>query len=411
MSGDSSIFKMDRQFIEQLLDRLLNAKKYYFGSDSGRELVSPESVPSAEQIEEIILALLWASTQREEGRLSRPSVMFAEPLPLNYMALVFAAPKRLTVEELRKLAPAVAPPDGQIGVWPSGESVELHIWGLQTTDLMRVLFKVIDPGRVVVSHLGFQIAEITGQRAGFVYRYWDRSALELMSTLGADGTTAGEMLSYLSIYATQEILRRVRLLGHGGTIIFVSPGRRWERSVEPVFYACEQRLNQMQRIAEALEGALRQVGKGTSSGEDERHIILRKGMELIGSHEYKAFLGAAARSIAHLSTVDGATILSENFEVLAFGAKLKSPRRGAKAAMVTRLLPLEGAARRAEVPLDQEFRGTRHLSAAQFVFNNPGATAFVVSQDGGITGLFMGEEEGEEPQSKLIAFKGLELVL
>jgi hypothetical protein len=411
MSGDSSIFRMDERFVEQLRDRLLNAKKYYFGSDSGPTLVAAESVPSAEQIEELILALHGASTQREEGRLSQPSVMFAEPLPLNYMALVFASPKRLSVEEVRKIAPAVAPPDGQIGVWPSGEDGVLHIWGLQTTDLMRVLFKIIDPGRVVVSHLGFQIAEITGQRAGFISRAWDRRALELMSTLGADGTMAGEMLSYLSIYATQEILRRVRLLGHGGTIIFVPPGRRWERSVEPVFYACELRLSEMERIAKALEGELREAGEGKPAGEGLRHTILHKGVELIGSHQYKAFVGAAARRITHLSTVDGATILSENFEVLAFGAKLKAPRRGAKAATVTRFIPLEGTSDGAEVPLDQEFRGTRHLSAAQFVFNNPGAIAFVVSQDGGITGLFMGEEEGEEPQQKLIAFKGLELVL
>jgi hypothetical protein len=79
---------MDERFVEQLRDRLLNAEKYYFGSDLGPALVAAESVPSAEQIEELILALLGASTQREEGRLSRASVMFAEPLPLNYMALV-----------------------------------------------------------------------------------------------------------------------------------------------------------------------------------------------------------------------------------------------------------------------------------------------------------------------------------
>src|SRR4029450_1044782 len=106
----------------------------------------------------------------------------------------------------------------------------------------------------------------------------------------------------------------------------------------------------------------------------------------------------------------GATVLGKDFEALAFGAKLKA-RKGAKAEAITRILPLERDLGSDQVTLDQEFRGTRHLSAARFVFHNPGSAAFVVSQDGGITGFVMDSIGGEEPVPKLLAYRGLELLL
>jgi hypothetical protein len=55
---------------------------------------------------------------------------------------------------------------------------------------------------------------------------------------------------------------------------------------------------------------------------------------------------------------------------------------------VTRISPFEDVPA-SDVPLDEEFRGTRHLSAARFVLSNPNVIGFVVSQDGGITGLIV----------------------
>jgi hypothetical protein len=409
--GNGSIFKLDRKFTRELRHRLLNPEKYLFESHSKLPLTDSESVPSVEQIEEIILALSWASMQGEEGRLSRFRVTFAAPLLLSDLALVFQDPKRWSVEELRKLAPAVLPPDGQIGIWPYGENGELHIWGLQTTGLLRLTFEVIDPGRFIVSHLGFRVAEITGQRAGFISSVWSRQGLEIMSSREADesDTPTGPVLSYLSIYVTQEILRRVRLLGHGGAIVFVPDGNKWKRSVDqPVFYACNQRLSEVQRIMDALKNELRKIDDDNTLDERRK---LQMSMEILGSHSYKVFIGNAARSIAYLSAVDGATVLSKDFEVLAFGAKLKARRKGAKAEAITRILPLGGDLGSDQVTLDQEFRGTRHLSAARFVFHNPGSAAFVVSQDGGITGFVMDSLGGEEPVPKLLAYRGLELLL
>jgi hypothetical protein len=60
--------------------------------------------------------------------------------------------------------------------------------------------------------------------------------------------------------------------------------------------------------------------------------------------------------------------------------------------------------------LEQEFRGTRHQSAALFIRGNPGARAFVISQDGSVTGLEWSDRT--ESHTKLLtAYRGLELLL
>lgn len=411
--SSGSVFRLEADFVKQLRNRILEQVAFFSSSHSKQGITEDEIVPTLEQLEEIILAMFWASLKPEEGRLSRFRITFAEPLPLNYLSLIFERPKRLTVEELRKLAPAVLPPDGQVVVWPHGEKGELHIWGLQTTDLARVTFEAVEPGRLIVSYPHFKIAEITGQRSGFISSGWNREGLELMSAYEGKGKSVSivEALSFFKMHTTEEVLSRMRLLGHGGALIFVPESRRWQRSVEqPMVYACDQNLNQVGRIVEHFVESLEKVaGKGETG--DGRIRIMDQGMKLITSPEYKAFVGDAARSIAYLSAVDGATILNENFEVLAFGAKLKAPKRGARAETVVRVTPLETDSDPEEVPIDHEFRGTRHLSAAQFVFNNPDSVAFVVSQDGGITGLAMGELDGKEPRPVLLAYRELELLL
>jgi hypothetical protein len=396
--GDRGIFKLDRKFVKELRSRLSKSRFI--------------TVPSVEQTEEIISATVWASTQHEEGRLSRFGVAFGEPMPLDYLALKFEVPKPLNVEELRRLAPAVLPSDGYIGVWPHKESGALQIWGLQTTSTVQLTVEVIDPGRIGISApLNIKVAEIAGQRAGFISSDWNRAGLELMANdaFRASGSPTEPVFNYLSTHITREMLRRVRSLGHGGAIIFVPDNNRWMKSADPVFYDCEQHLNKVQQITESFRKNLQAIDG--DRGLDERGK-LEKGMGLFADHNYKVFITDAAETIAQLTSVDGSTLLNHNFKVVAFGVKLRASRR-AKAGTVetvTKVLPLESDPMLEEVPLDAEFRGTRHLSAARFVLNNPDSRAFVVSQDGGVTGLMMGST-ATNPTLKLLAYRGLELLL
>jgi hypothetical protein len=108
--------------------------------------------------------------------------------------------------------------------------------------------------------------------------------------------------------------------------------------------------------------------------------------------EWQESLRRAVDALAGLTAVDGATIITEQYELLAFGAKL---RRRDESDQVERVLltePIEGAITATADPA--ELGGTRHLSAAQFVYDQRDAAALVASQDGRFTIFAWSEREG-----------------
>jgi hypothetical protein len=88
-------------------------------------------------------------------------------------------------------------------------------------------------------------------------------------------------------------------------------------------------------------------------------------------------------SIAGLTAVDGATILNAQYDLLAFGAKIVRRRGSQQVEQVTVTEPIEGSV--ATVSAPGQLGGTRHLSAAQFVYDQRDAVALVASQDGPFT--------------------------
>jgi hypothetical protein len=83
--------------------------------------------------------------------------------------------------------------------------------------------------------------------------------------------------------------------------------------------------------------------------------------------------------IAGLTAVDGATILTADYDLLGFGAKIARRRGSPMVAEVTVTEPIAGGA--AEIVEPAYLGGTRHLSAAQFVHDQQDAIALVASQD------------------------------
>lgn len=140
--------------------------------------------------------------------------------------------------------------------------------------MLQLTFEVIDSGRITVStQPNDKVVEITGQRAGFVSDDWNRNALELLSPpdVRVERTPLGMAMGYLYIHATQEILRQMRLLGHGGAIIFVPNGNRWERSVEqPIFYASSQKLNQIARLIDSFHKEVSKITQGATAFDVEK---------------------------------------------------------------------------------------------------------------------------------------------
>jgi hypothetical protein len=111
--------------------------------------------------------------------------------------------------------------------------------------------------------------------------------------------------------------------------------------------------------------------------------LIRKNPEGKASRRWEDALGRAVDEIAGLTAVDGATLITSDYELLAFGAKIVRRRNSPLVAHVVVTEPIEGGSPVIAEPA--QFGGTRHLSAAQFVHDQPDAIALVASQDGRFT--------------------------
>ena len=88
-------------------------------------------------------------------------------------------------------------------------------------------------------------------------------------------------------------------------------------------------------------------------------------------------------AVAGLTAVDGATVMNDRYELLAFAVKIARHEESARVQEVMVTEPVEGMAASTIHP--SQLGGTRHLSAAQFVFDQRDASALVASQDGHFT--------------------------
>ena len=93
--------------------------------------------------------------------------------------------------------------------------------------------------------------------------------------------------------------------------------------------------------------------------------------------------GGVASAIAGLTAVDGATVITDGYELLAFGVKIRRKSGGDTVEQLIVTEPVEGGMPERLHPT--ALGGTRHLSAAQFVRDQPNTLALVASQDGHFT--------------------------
>ena len=99
--------------------------------------------------------------------------------------------------------------------------------------------------------------------------------------------------------------------------------------------------------------------------------------------QWQEALTRTVDSVAGLTAVDGATIITDQNEVLAFGAKIGIAARSVPVDRIILSEPIIG-----NIPIivhPVQNGGTRHLSAAQFVFDQRDALALIASQDGRFT--------------------------
>jgi len=321
-------------------------------------------LPPIELIDAVVDAAFWTSLRREEVYVPKISLALL-PRESTSRALVFERPLPLVPPALARVAPAVERPGIHLGVWPEGDGV--WVWG--TTRVLPkycLVLEVAAPGLLVVKQQrgGDQtkygnVAVLEGEQVKFV----DENASSLpdcpsllTSLLGFDAPASwGDSLNVLV-----QLSVSMRAHGRGGLLLVVPAGTTtWRDSiVTPILY--EQ--------------------SPPFSGLSE---LMRQNLEHRQDHGWQDDLNRNVEMIAGLTAVDGATLLTDSYHLLAFGAKIARRRGSPPVEQVTVTEPIEGG--EAAVVHPTELGGTRHLSAAQFVYDQRNAVALVASQDGRFT--------------------------
>ncbi len=311
-------------------------------------------------IEAIIDATFWASLLREEGHFPKISLAYLHPSQTAY-PLLFEHRYSLSPEVLIKLAPAVERPGIHIGVWSDADG--LYIWG--TTRIIPNLcfvLEVVEPGMLVIKHRNFhgfgKFVNVAVLHGGQVKMIDKRSARQpdcpslLTSLLGLNASWNGSVNVLVQLAASMRSHQR------GGSLLVVPAGTHtWSNSViYPIKYA----------ISPVFSGLTSAIPEHRKPQPSEVNLLDKQ-----------------VESMAGLTAVDGATLINDHYELLAFGIKIKRSAAGTPVEQVLVTEPVVG--NEATVIHPSQSGGTRHLSAAQFVHDQHDALALVASQDGRFT--------------------------
>src|SRR5687767_55966 len=319
--------------------------------------------PDVAAMEAIIDAAFWASLRREEAYRPKISLAFLPPEHAQY-PLIFERELALTPAILARLAPAVERPGIHLGVWR--KSNELRIWGTTRT-IPRFCFvlEVIEPGLLVVKYRRGResgkytnVAVLKGDQIKIVDERGTSlpDCPELVTALLGFGATAvtGDAVNVLV-----QLAASMRAHGRGGSLLVVPQTcDEWRASI------------------------LEHVPYSVSPPYSELAGLLRRSPEERSEQIWQESFIDAVDAIAGLTAVDGAAIMTDQYDLLAFGAKIG--QRGltrVEQAVITE--PVVGDVATVVQPL--ELGGTRHLSAAQFVHDQRDSIALVSSQDGRFT--------------------------
>lgn len=328
--------------------------------------------PDPETIASIIDAAFWASLRRNEGYSPTISLAFVRPSEVR-TALLLADPLPLSPETLTRLAPAVKRAGIHLGI--CSDQGQLRIWGTtRSLPIHSFVLEVVAPGLLVVKHRRAEesakfvnVAVLEGDQM----KVLEQQAANLegwpgfLSPLLRPGLTdPGSPSSSVLI----DLAVSMRAHGHGGALLIVPSGSdAWRTSIaHPIAYAVAPPYSRLASLArERPDDARRQAWQ-----EDMHRAI---------------------EAIAGLTAVDGATILNDRYELLAFGAKIVRRDRYPQAERALLMEPLEGAVPKMVDP--GQIGGTRHMSALQFVHDQCNVMALVASQDGRFTVFDWSETE------------------
>ena len=282
--------------------------------------------------------------------------------------MTFERPLELTPPILSRLAPAVERPGIHLGVWrDDAQNGELRVWGI-TRMIPKLCFvlEVIEPGLLVVK---YRRGQETGKYVNVVVLKGDE--IKVVDEQGTSLPDCPALVTALlgfgapsptgdSLNVLLQLAASMRAHGRGGSLLVVPQGSdKWRESI-------------IQHVPYAVAPPYPELAALLRQDANERSKPIWQ----------EAFIDAVD-AIAGLTAVDGAALINDQYELLSFGAKIGRRDGGGRVEQVVVTEPIVGNVAAVVQPL--ELGGTRHLSAAQFVYDQRDAITLVASQDGRFT--------------------------
>jgi len=319
--------------------------------------------PSTKIIETIIDVAFWSSLRKEERHSPRISIAFLPPAQTS-KPLRFAKRLALNANTLTKIAPGIERSGIHLGVWE--EDGALYIWGT-TLNIPNFCFvvDVSEPGLIVIKHRRIygigkytNVAVLKGEQIRIVdgSSCNNRDCQPILKAL-LDLTVLASWNDPINILIQFAVSMRVH--GRGGALLIVpKDDQNWQESI----------IHPIQYLVDPLFCGLSNLAKqsGTTS-------------EIFSQ-------GALRREVEHLAgltAVDGATIINDQFDLIAFGAKIGRATGKPTVQQIAFSEPIVGGEDKILYP--GQLGGTRHFSVAQFVNDQREAIGLVASQDGHFT--------------------------
>jgi hypothetical protein len=322
-----------------------------------------ESPPAIDEMERLIDAAFWASLRREESYVPKISLAFLPPQNMG-SSLSFEHGMALNPDSLARLAPAAERPGIHLGVWR--DDGDLRVWGAtRAIPAFCFVLEVIAPGLLVVK---YRHADATAKFVNVAVLEGD--AVKVLDASAPSVPGCPNLVSALlgfdsrgpshSSNALVELAVSMRSHQRGGTLLVVPAEREsWRQSIRhPIHYSISPKYGRL--------------------GE-----LLQEPPAVHHERRWQESFDRTVEAIAGLTAVDGATLITDRYEVLAFGAKINRREGSPSVESVILSEPVEGY--KPHVLPTLQTGGTRHLSAAQFAHDQRDAMAMVASQDGRFT--------------------------
>jgi hypothetical protein len=255
-------------------------------------------VPDAAAVEAMIEAAFWPGLRLEEGYIARISLAFVAPEAVR-QPLRFERQLPLAAQPLTRLAPAVERPGIHLGVWR--DSGQFVVWGAtRNVPPFCLVLEVIAHGLLVVKHSRHESEKFANPAVlrGDEIKVIDESFTHLpdcpdllASLLGDDPQRA----SSESVNLLIRLAISMRAHGRGGSLLVVpAETQLWRESVAwPVLYSVVPPFT-----------ALAELIHNRDARSTDRH--------------WADALRSAVGAVAGLTAVDGAAVISDQYEVLAF---------------------------------------------------------------------------------------------